>query len=46
MDRFIEVNEAYVRDCLADSPNPLQHSWTDEEYQLLVEQFHWNGYAD
>lgn len=45
VDRFIEVNEAYVRDCLEDTPNPLQHNWSEELYHLLLEQWHWNGYA-
>lgn len=38
---FIEANEAYVRGCLEDPTNPMQMNWSDEMYQLLVEQWEW-----
>lgn len=43
---FIEENTEYVRETLKVSPNPLQLSWDDLSYQLLIEQWYWSGHAE
>lgn len=36
---FVRCNEAFVRDCLTDRNNPLNESWDEGLYRLLVEEF-------
>ena len=44
---FIDLNEDFVRECLnAESTyTPLRHHFSEVMYDILLEQWHWLGYA-
>ena len=39
---FIAENTEYVASCLETGHNVLRENWSDEMYQLLVEQWEWS----